>query len=186
MLHRLFRMQSGATVSSLTGKKEPPPWHWGFPGGSVVKEPTCQCRRLGFDFLVRTSPWRRKWWPTPGFLPGKSHRNGALPAAVYRVTGSQTQLSTNWACTHPDSTGSFSWKGKYNRIQQGTRTCTISVMWVKLQLVLPLLLMMILHLYNPHLLSLLQPLSLLARSHDVSPCIPAVVLYYCTFQGTVL
>ena len=37
-----------------------------------------------------------------------------------------------------------------------------------------------------HLLSLLQSITLLACSLDASPCMPAVVLYYCTFQGTVL
>ena len=34
-----------------------------------------------------------------------------------------------------------------------------------------------------HLLSLLQSVTLLARSLDASSCMPAVVLYYCTFQG---
>ena len=37
-----------------------------------------------------------------------------------------------------------------------------------------------------HLLSPLQSLTLLAYSLDASPCMLAVVLYYCTFQGTVL
>ena len=37
------------------------------------KEPICQCRRCGFDPWVRKIPWRRKWQPTPVFLPGKSH-----------------------------------------------------------------------------------------------------------------
>ena len=32
-----------------------------------------QCRRPGFDPWVGKSPWRRKWQPTPVFLPGKSH-----------------------------------------------------------------------------------------------------------------
>ena len=34
-----------------------------------------------------------------------------------------------------------------------------------------------------HFLSLLQSVSLLACSLNTSPCMPAVVLYYCTFQG---
>ena len=37
------------------------------------KEPTCQCRRPGFDTWVRRIPWRRKWQPTPVFLTGKLH-----------------------------------------------------------------------------------------------------------------
>ena len=39
------------------------------------KESTFQCRRrkrCGSDPWVRKSPWRRKWQPTPVFLPGKS------------------------------------------------------------------------------------------------------------------
>ena len=32
-----------------------------------------QCRRPGFDPWVAKIPWRRKWQPTPVFLPGKSH-----------------------------------------------------------------------------------------------------------------
>ena len=54
--------------SGLEGKE-------GFPGGASGKEPTCQCRRLkrlGFDFWVRKIPWRKKWQPTPVFLPGES------------------------------------------------------------------------------------------------------------------
>ena len=36
--------------------------------------------------------WRRKWQPTPVFLPGESQGQGALWAAVYRVTQSRTRL----------------------------------------------------------------------------------------------
>ena len=37
------------------------------------KESPCQCRRHGFDPWVGKIRWRRKWQPTPVFLPGKSH-----------------------------------------------------------------------------------------------------------------
>ena len=36
------------------------------------KESTCQCKRHRFDPWVGKIPWRRKWQPTPVFLPGKS------------------------------------------------------------------------------------------------------------------
>ena len=36
--------------------------------------------------------WRRKWQPTPGFLPGESQGRGAWWAAVYGVTQNQTRL----------------------------------------------------------------------------------------------
>ena len=41
---------------------------WWFSG----KESTCRFRRCGFHLWVRKIPWRRKWQPTPVFLPGKS------------------------------------------------------------------------------------------------------------------
>ena len=37
-----------------------------------------------------------------------------------------------------------------------------------------------------YLLSLLQSITFLVCSLDVSPCMPAVTLYYCTFQSAVL
>ena len=42
------------------------------------KESTCQYRRLWFDHWVRKIPWKRKWQPTPVFLPGKSHEQRNL------------------------------------------------------------------------------------------------------------
>ena len=48
-----------------------------FPGGSVV-ESTCQCRRHRFDPWVGKIPWKKKWQPTPVFLPGNSHEQGSL------------------------------------------------------------------------------------------------------------
>ena len=32
-----------------------------------------QCGRPGFDLWVGKIPWKRKWQPTPVFLPGESH-----------------------------------------------------------------------------------------------------------------
>ena len=37
-----------------------------------------QCRRCRFDPWVGKIPWRRKWQPTPVFLPGKSHGQRSL------------------------------------------------------------------------------------------------------------
>ena len=58
--------------------------HWttlderGLPWWLGGKESTSQCRRCGFDSWVRKIPWRRKWQPTPVFLPGKSHGQRSL------------------------------------------------------------------------------------------------------------
>ena len=41
--------------------------------------PQCRRRRrCGFDPWVRKIPWRRKWQPTPVFLPGESHGQRSL------------------------------------------------------------------------------------------------------------
>ena len=42
------------------------------------KEFTCQCRKLQFDASVGEIPWRRKWQPTPVFLPGKFYGQRSL------------------------------------------------------------------------------------------------------------
>ena len=44
--------------------------------------------------LRKRSPWRRRWQPTPVFLPGKSHRQRSLVGfEAHRVAKSWTQLS---------------------------------------------------------------------------------------------
>ena len=60
-------------VSFLTGHFR----NGGFPGGSVVENPPPTAgdavRSLG-----REDPLERKWQPTPGFLPKKSHGRSSL------------------------------------------------------------------------------------------------------------
>jgi len=51
---------------------------WGFPGSVVKNLPAIQETRCEFDSWVGRIPWRRKWQPTPVFLPGKSHGQGSL------------------------------------------------------------------------------------------------------------
>ena len=50
----------------------------GFPGGSVVKESACQCRRPWSDPWVKKIPWRRKWQPTSIFLLEEFHGQRSL------------------------------------------------------------------------------------------------------------
>ena len=53
----------------------------GFPGGTEVKNlPAVQknCRKHSFDPWVGQIPWRRKWQPTPVFLPVKFHEQRSL------------------------------------------------------------------------------------------------------------
>ena len=66
----------------------------GLPRWLRGKEFNSQCRRPGFDPWVGKIPQRRKWQPTPVFLPEKCHgQRGAWWAAVHGVAKSQTQLS---------------------------------------------------------------------------------------------
>ena len=50
--------------------------------------------------LFTSMHWRRKWQPTPVFLPGESQGQGSLVASVYGVTQSRTRLkwlsSSSW------------------------------------------------------------------------------------------
>ena len=50
----------------------------GLPRQFTGKDSTCQCRRCRFHPWAGKIPWRRKWQPTPGFLPGKSHGQRSL------------------------------------------------------------------------------------------------------------
>ena len=54
-------------------------------------------RRVGHDWAPSLSlftfmHWRKKWQPTPVFLPGESQGRGAWWAAVYGVAQSRTRL----------------------------------------------------------------------------------------------
>ena len=52
----------------------------------AYKQQFClQCRRLGFDSWVGKIPWRKKWQPTPVFLPGEFHGQRNLVCGVARV-----------------------------------------------------------------------------------------------------
>ena len=47
----------------------------------LVKKPSCQGRRHkrhGFDPWVGKIPWKRKWQPSPVFLPGEFHGQRSL------------------------------------------------------------------------------------------------------------
>ena len=52
-----------------------------FPGGTMVKNSPANARRARETGLIPglgRFPWRRKWPPTPVFLPGESHGQGSL------------------------------------------------------------------------------------------------------------
>ena len=63
---------------------------WGTPKWFSGKESACQCRRCKrcmFDpWVGKKIPWRRKWQPTPVFLPGESQGQKSLVGYTHTHT----------------------------------------------------------------------------------------------------
>ena len=60
----------------------------------VKNPPTVQeTQETGFDPWLGKIPWRRKWQPTPIFLPGKSRDRGVWQATGHGVAKSRMQLN---------------------------------------------------------------------------------------------
>ena len=77
----------------------------GFPGGSKVKNLPANCWKCRFNSWVGKMPWRRKWQPTPVFLPGKSHWQRTLagdsPWSRQRLRhGLATKQQLRWTSKH--------------------------------------------------------------------------------------
>ena len=72
---------------------------WRIPGtGEPGGLPSMGSHTVGHDWATSLSlftfmHWRRKWQPTPVFLPGESQGWGSLVAAIYGVAQSRTQLT---------------------------------------------------------------------------------------------
>ena len=78
-----------------------------FPGGASAKEPACQCRkgkRRRFDSWVWKIPWRKKWQPTPVFMPRESpwteEPGGLQSMGSQRVGHDRSDLAHTRAHTH--------------------------------------------------------------------------------------
>ena len=63
---------------------------WAHP--RLVVKKCLPSRRLRFNPWVRKVPWRRKWQPTPVFLPGRSHGQKSLRGY------------SSWSCKELDTT----------------------------------------------------------------------------------
>ena len=92
-----------------------------FSGGASDKESTCQCRRHerpGFDPWTGKILWRRKWAPTPLFLPGELHGQRSLaggspwcgrvwagtyltPACICFIFRDSKDFCGGWGCPVP-------------------------------------------------------------------------------------
>ena len=72
----------------------------GFPGGASGKDPACQYRRQKrheFHLWVRKIPRRKKWQPTPVFLPGTSHGQRRL---VHYSSWGHKRIGLDWVAEH--------------------------------------------------------------------------------------
>ena len=72
---------------------------FGLPWYLSGKESIYQCRRFrrpGFNPWVRKIPWRRKWQPTPIFLPGESHRQRSLASYIVHGAAKSWTWLSNW------------------------------------------------------------------------------------------
>ena len=75
-----------------------PPW-W-----LSGRESSCHCRRPRFNPCIRKIPWRRKWQPTPVFLPGKSCGQRSL--AGYSPWG-RKRVRPSWVTQQQQTTHTY-------------------------------------------------------------------------------
>ena len=88
---------------------------WGFPGGSEVKASACNAGDLGLIPGLGRFPWRRKWQPTPVFLPGESH--GRRNLVGYSPRGRKESDTTERLHFHFLSL----WRNRHKRTDLWTR-----------------------------------------------------------------
>ena len=102
-------------------------------------------RRVGHDWATSLSlftfmHWKRKWQPTPVFLPGESQGRRSWWAAVYGVAQSRTRLkrlsssSSSRSCIHAlrkCSTGIYVYTHTYTHTYIYIHTHTIIISSVK-------------------------------------------------------
>ena len=84
------------------------------------KESACNTGDLGSIPRLERSPGRRKWQPTPVFLPGKSHGQRSLAVAGYSPWGHRVR--NNWVIN-------TLLKGRIDKDQGVCRTCTLLLLW---------------------------------------------------------
>ena len=88
IVHRAAKSQTGLKWLSKHALS-----FMGLPWWLSGKESSCQNKRCRFDPWVGKIPCRRKWQPTPVFLPRKSHRQRSL---VGSSPWGCKEVSTTW------------------------------------------------------------------------------------------
>ena len=71
-------------------------------------------RRCWFDLWAGKIPWRKKWQPTPVFLPGESHGQRSLVVTVHGIARVGHDLVTETHSTTQTTfrTVSVEWGGR--------------------------------------------------------------------------
>ena len=90
-------------------------------GGSVSKESTCNAGDAGLIPCVGKIPWKRKWQPTPVFLPGESHGQRSL--AGYRPWVAKSRMWLKQLSTH--ATAWWTCQTHRPRVTAGNNSSTI-------------------------------------------------------------
>ena len=108
-------MDREAWRAAVHGVKKSQTWlsDWTELKGWGGKESACQCRRhkrCKFNPWIGKIPWRKKWQPTPVFLPGQFHGQRSLVG--YSLWGCKeldmTEQSTH-TCMHNWITLQYTW-----------------------------------------------------------------------------
>ena len=105
----------------------------GFPGGSDGQESACKVKNP----WVRKIPWRKKWQPTPVFLPGEFHGQRSLVGySPWSHKESDTTLITTVTIIHMQEREAKEIEGdKLKSTSQVVRTSIVS--WPFFQLLEP-------------------------------------------------
>ena len=82
--------------------------HWQVDSFTIEPPGKQRCQRHRFDPWVGKIPWRRKWQPTPVFLPGESHGQRSLVG--YSPWGHRESDMTEQLSTHTGWWVALGWK----------------------------------------------------------------------------
>ena len=117
VMARWSRSHGAAKRSGLASPTVCPTGSWNSPW--LQRMGVCPCRRhkrCGFDPWVGKIPWRRKWQPTPVFLPGESH--GQRSVVGYSPWG--CRVGHDLATEHAGSVQSSPIRASWLSLPRGT------------------------------------------------------------------
>ena len=99
VIYHLKAIETSALIESFFFLFLHSMWILGLSGWLSSKESACQCQRNGFNPCAGKIPWRRKWQPTPVFLPGNpKDRETWWPTAH----GAKTKQLNNFLGPRPE------------------------------------------------------------------------------------